>query len=234
MSATAKTSRLRLIVLQALVFSLFATLFARLYYLQVVTGDDYHAKAASQSVREVVQQPARGLIVDDMGRPLVTNRKAWVVEIDENVLSQLASGDRAELLKRVSRATKVSVADIEKALADWNGSRYQPVPVASDVPEKVALTILEQSEDYPAVVAEQQSVRAYPEPFGVNLAHVLGYLSPVTEGEYETAKKTKDPSLNATSQSDGRAWRRSTTSGSEAPGPHLGRRRLARAPARRR
>ncbi|GAB7004581.1 penicillin-binding protein 2 [Nocardioides sp. AN3] len=204
MSATAKTSRLRLIVLQALVFSLFATLFARLYYLQVVTGDDYHAKAASQSVREVVQQPARGLIVDDMGRPLVTNRKAWVVEIDENVLSQLASGDRAELLKRVSRATKVSVADIEKALADWNGSRYQPVPVASDVPEKVALTILEQSEDYPAVVAEQQSVRAYPEPFGVNLAHVLGYLSPVTEGEYETAKKTKDPSLNATS-SVGRA-----------------------------
>jgi penicillin-binding protein 2 len=199
MNATAKTSRLRLIVLQALVFSLFATLLVRLYYLQVVTGDTYSAKAASQSVREVVTQPARGLIVDDMGRPLVTNRKAWVVEVDKNVLAELAPGDRAELLARVAKATKVSVADIQKALADWNGSRYQPVPIAEDVPEKVALAILEQPEDYPAVVAEQQSVRAYPRPYGVNLAHVLGYLSPVTEDEYDTAKKADDPSLNATS-----------------------------------
>src|SRR4051812_4088501 len=199
MSATAKTSRLRLIVLQALVFSLFVTLFARLYYLQVVTGDTYHAKAASQSVREVVTQPARGLIVDDMGRPLVTNRKAWVVEVDKNVLAELAPGDRAELLTRVGKATKVSVADIQKTLADWNGSRYQPVPIASDVPEKVALAILEQPEDYPAVVAEQQSVRSYPQPFGINLAHVLGYLSPITEDEYDTATKQEDPSLNATS-----------------------------------
>jgi penicillin-binding protein 2 len=199
MSSTATTSRLRLIVLQALVFSLFATLLVRLYYLQVVTGDTYHAKAASQSVREVVEQPARGLIVDDMGRPLVTNRKAWVVEIDKNVLAQLAAVDRAELTQRVAKATKVSVSDIEKALADWNGSRYQPVPIASDVPEKVALSILEQPEDYPAVVAEQQSVRAYPRPFDINLAHVLGYLSPVTGDEYDTASKRQDPSLNATS-----------------------------------
>lgn len=199
MSATARTSRLRLIVLQALVLSLFATLLVRLYYLQVVTGDTYSAKAASQSVREVVTQPARGLIVDDMGRPLVTNRKAWVVEVDKNVLAELAPADRAELLARVGKATKVSVADIEKALADWNGSRYQPVPIAEDVPENVALRILEQPEDYPAVVAEQQSVRAYPRPFGVNLAHVLGYLSPVTEDEYDTARKQNDPSLNATS-----------------------------------
>lgn len=199
MSGTARTSRLRLVVLQALVLSLFATLLARLYYVQVVSGDAYHAKAASQSLREVVEQPARGLIVDDEGRPLVTNRKAWVVEIDKTVLGELGEDDRAELLKRVSRAVDVPVPEIEKALADWNGSRYQPVPIAEDVKEKVALGILEQPEDYPGVVAEQQSVRAYPRPFGVNLAHVLGYLSPVTEDEYDTARRQDDPSLNATS-----------------------------------
>ena len=54
----ATASRLRLVVIQALVFSLFATLFARLYYLQVVSGEEYHAQAASQSVREIVVQPA--------------------------------------------------------------------------------------------------------------------------------------------------------------------------------
>ena len=37
-------SRLRLLVIQALVFSLFATLFVRLYYLQVVSGADYQPR----------------------------------------------------------------------------------------------------------------------------------------------------------------------------------------------
>ena len=49
MTGTGDRSRLRLIVIQALVFSLFATLFARLYYLQVVSGDEYTAAAADQS-----------------------------------------------------------------------------------------------------------------------------------------------------------------------------------------
>ena len=71
--------RLRLIVVQALVLSLFVTLFARLWYIQVLGGEAYQAQAAEQSVRELVVQPARGLIVDDMGRPLVANRTSWVV-----------------------------------------------------------------------------------------------------------------------------------------------------------
>ncbi|WP_300679039.1 penicillin-binding protein 2 [Nocardioides sp.] len=197
--STGTTSRLRLIVLQALVFSLFATLLVRLWYLQVDQGPTYTAKAASQSVRNVTVQPDRGLIVDDMGRPLVTNTKVWVVSIDKNTLAKLDDADEPILLKRVSKAVGVSVADIQKALDDWNGSRYEPVEIAEDVPEKVALAILEQPEDYPAVVATQQSVRDYPQPYGVNLAHVLGYLSPITETEYDAAKKASDPSLNATS-----------------------------------
>ena len=72
-------SRLRLVVVQALVFSLFATLFVRLYYLQVVGGEGYQAQAANQSVRDIVVQPQRGLIVDDQGRPLVANRTSWVI-----------------------------------------------------------------------------------------------------------------------------------------------------------
>ena len=43
--------------MQALVFSLLATLFAELCYLQVFSGDDYQAMAADQSVRDIVVQP---------------------------------------------------------------------------------------------------------------------------------------------------------------------------------
>ena len=59
--------------------------------------------------------------------------------------------------------------------------------------------MLEQPEDFPGVLAEQQSVRAYPAPYGINVAHVLGYLSPITEEEYDQAKQDGDRSVNGAS-----------------------------------
>ena len=206
----ARRSRLRLVVIQVLVFSLFATLVARVYYLQVVGGEHYRAEAASQSVREIVQQPARGLIVDAMGRPLVANRTSWVVSIDTTLLDKLGERDRGRLVARVAAAVHVPARRISASLLPcgsegarrgrcWNGSPYQPVPVAVDVRRSVALRILEQPEDFPSVLAEQQSLRSYPSPYGVNLAHVLGYLSPVTEDELDRARRDDDASVNAAS-----------------------------------
>jgi len=203
-------SRLRLVVIQALVFSLFATLLVRLWYLQVVTGEEYTAQAASQSVREVVVQPQRGLIVDDQGRPLVTNRTSWVVSVDRGTLAKMSEDEQAAVLRRVAKVTGVRVARIRLKLQTcgdegskpkvcWNGSPIQPVPVAVDVPQPSALRVLEQPEDFPAVLADQQSLRAYPRPFGVNLAHVLGYLSPITGDELDAAGADGDRSVNGAS-----------------------------------
>jgi penicillin-binding protein 2 len=203
-------SRLRLVVIQALVFSLFATLLVRLYYLQVVSGDEYAAQAASQSVREVVVQPQRGLIVDDEGRPLVANRTSWVVSVDRGTLAKLSDSEQRALLHRVARVTDVGVPRIhrlpttcgdDKAVQGdcWNGSPFQPVPVAVDVPQPMALRVLEQPEDFPGVTAEQQSLRAYPAPYGINAAHLLGYLSPITGEEYDQAKQDGDKSVNGAS-----------------------------------
>ncbi|MCW2793247.1 MAG: Peptidoglycan glycosyltransferase [Nocardioides sp.] len=214
-AASTTRGRLRLIVIQVLVFSLFATLFARLYYLQVVSGEEYHAQAASQSVREIVVQPQRGLIVDDMGRPLVANRTSWVVSVDRTLLGKMSEHQQRVLIERLALVVDQTPAGIRKRLVTcgdagsvvgtcWNGSPYQPVPVATDVRQGQALRVLEQPEDYPSVLAEQQSVRAYPRPFGVNLAHVLGYLSPITEQEYDTARDDDDRSVNGAS-SVGRA-----------------------------
>jgi penicillin-binding protein 2 len=206
----AERSRLRLIVVQVLVFSLFGTLLARLYYLQVVSGDSYRQAAASQSLREVVVQPQRGLIVDDQGRPLVANRTAWVVSVDRTLLGKLPQHDRMVVLNRLAAVVRTPVKRIEQVLVTcgdpgttrgrcWNGSPYQPVPVATDVRQAVALRILEQPEDYPAVVAQQQSVRAYPSPYGVNLADIVGYLSPITAGELTRARRDHDDSVNGAS-----------------------------------
>jgi penicillin-binding protein 2 len=203
-------SRLRLIVVQAIVLSLFVTLFARLWYLQVLGGEAYQAQAADQSVREIVVQPARGLIVDDMGRPLVANRTSWVVTVDRTLLKKMDAEDQEALLRRVARTVGSTYKDVvartllcgePEAVSGtcWNGSPYQPVPVAEDVPQETAVSILEQSENYPAVLAESTSVRAYPSPYGINAAHLLGYLSPITEEELDEAEEEGDTSVHGAS-----------------------------------
>ncbi len=207
---SAQNTRLRLVVVQVLAFSLFATLFVRLYYLQVIGGETYQAQAANQSVRDIVVQPQRGLIVDSQGRPLVANRTSWVISVDRTLLGKLEQDQRTELVRRVAVVVDAEPQDVEASLVTcgdpgsvrdvcWNGSPYQPVPVATDVSKDVALRVLEQPEDYPGVLAEQQSVRSYPRPYGINLAHVLGYLSPITEDEYDLAAERDDRSLNGAS-----------------------------------
>ena len=208
-------SRRRLLVVQALLLALFSTLFVRLYYLQVIGGDDYQAQAADQSVRDIIVQPQRGLVIDAQGRPLVNNRPAWQVSLDRNIVDKMAADERAELLRRVgvvldqspkriaSKLVSCSAADAKPDTC-WNGSPYQPVPIAQDVAEGVVLRVLEQQEDFPGVVADQSSTRSYPAPFGINLAHVLGYLSPITEDEFTEAQEREDASVNGAS-SVGRA-----------------------------
>lgn len=207
---SSRRGRLRLFVLQVLMLSLFATLFARLWYLQVLTGEEYQAKAAEQSVRDVVVQPVRGLIVDAMGRSLVTNRTSWVVSVDRTVLNKLDDKARAALLRKVALTVKEPYAEVvartrlcgtDKAVSGtcWNGSPFQPIPVAEDVPQVIAIQISEQTEDFPGVLARAESVRSYPSPFGINAAGIIGYLSPVTGEELDEAEETGDQSLNGAS-----------------------------------
>ncbi len=202
--------RLRLGVIQVLVLTLFLTLFGRLWYLQVFSGDDYQAKAADQSVRDIVVQPARGLIVDDMGRPLVANRTSWVVTVDRNLLQKLGSRTQKRLLERIGESVDVPYKTIRartricgepksQSGLCWNGSPYQPVPVAKDIPQQTALMIMEQNEDFPAVIVQAQAVRSYPSPYGINAAHILGYLSPITEDELDRAKADDDESVHGAS-----------------------------------
>jgi penicillin-binding protein 2 len=203
-------SRWRLFVLQVLMLSLFLTLLTRLWYIQILSGEAYQAQAADQSVRELVVQPARGLIVDDMGRPLVANRTSWVVSLDRTLFHKLGEAERDQLLHRVARAVKEPYRKVRarslicgepgsKQGTCWNGSPYQPVPVAEDVRQQVAVSIMEQQEDFPAVLVESQNVRAYPSPYGINAAHVLGYLSPITEAELDEAKAQHDTSVHGAS-----------------------------------
>ena len=200
-------SSLRIVVLRVMVVSILLTLLGRLAYLQVAEGARYRSAASDNRIREVVTPAARGQVLDDMGRPLVTNRTALVVSVTRSVVhSQPERGRR--VLDRLARVIGIPAAQIEMLITPcgerlkdgsranrktgcWNGSPYQPVPVASyasDKPAEVAkvLRIEEHQEDFPGVQAEYRAVREYP---GRSLAaHVLGYLGPLSEDDLKKEK----------------------------------------------
>jgi len=189
-------SNLRLLVLAVLVASLLGTLLTRAFYLQVMEGAEYRAAAADNTVREIVDPAVRGLILDQAGRPLVANRTSVVVTIDRQELAK-EDDDGAAVIKRLAAILDTPAARIRERLKPcgtegakpppvcWNGSPYQPVPVAKDVDTQTALTIMEKRSDFPGVTAHLEAIREYPAPFNVNAAHTLGYLGPVTEEQLE-------------------------------------------------
>ena len=77
---------LRVAVLGGIAFVLFAIVFFRLGYLQVLSGDQYLQQARDNRVRELRVQAPRGDIVDRNGHVLVENRAATVVQLDPESL----------------------------------------------------------------------------------------------------------------------------------------------------
>ena len=77
---------LRVAVLGVIAFALFGIVFFRLWFLQVLSGDQYLQQARDNRVREVRVEAPRGSIVDRNGQPLVENRVATVVQLDPEKL----------------------------------------------------------------------------------------------------------------------------------------------------
>ena len=67
---------MRVAVLGGFAFVLFAVIFFRLWFLQVLTGDDYVNQARDNRIRKVKIEAPRGNIVDRNGRTLVKTRAA--------------------------------------------------------------------------------------------------------------------------------------------------------------
>ncbi|MET9274812.1 penicillin-binding protein 2 [Kribbella sp. NPDC003557] len=210
-------ARLRLFVIGVLVFSLLCTLFGRLWYMQVMSNADYSQAATQQHIRQVLVPAPRGTIVDSQGRTLVGNRVSVMITVDRSVLAKLPESQQNVVLTRLAKVLGQKPKDLKartmlcgepgasKPPACWNGTPYQPIPVAKDVSEQVAIEVMERREDFPGIAADSQTLRAYPAPFKVNAAHILGYLSPITTEELEDMDKAGQDSVPHRSDLVGRA-----------------------------
>jgi penicillin-binding protein 2 len=191
-------ARLSLLVVQIFIFSLLVGLLGRLFYLQVAAGPKYRDAALSIQSRDVVTPATRGLIVDSSGVPLALNRVGIAVTVDRTKIDRQPDKGVA-VLRSLATLLNLQYADIyqrtrlcgELAKGSragcWTGSRFQPIPITKEADPEIALRIVERSDQYPGVFATPVSIRNYPANAGVNGAHLLGYVGPLTDADLSGA-----------------------------------------------
>ncbi len=77
----------RFSVYSAVVSAVVFLIIGRLFWMQIVQGDDYLQKAQQQQLRSITIKAPRGDILDRYGRPLVTNKTGYSLQIQKTTLS---------------------------------------------------------------------------------------------------------------------------------------------------
>jgi penicillin-binding protein 2 len=201
-------SQLRLVVLGVLVVSLVFTLIGRLWYLQVLNGKQYSQSVIRTYTRDIVTQPARGIVYDDTGQPLIDNKTALVVSVNRTTLNQQADGGKA-VLGRLATLLHKPYALLQHETQEcgrasngktitapcWTGSPYQPIPVSEVKPDtthaKRALQIEDLQDEFPGVSVQLAAVRNYPRPDGANASTILGYINGISEAQLAKLSATQ-------------------------------------------
>ncbi len=174
---------LRVAIIGGVALALFAVVFFRLWYLQVLSGDKYETEATSNQVRKIKVQAPRGEIVDREGRVLVNNRTGLAVRVTPDELPE-DDGERREVFKRLGRVLGVDSAEIERGVErQLKALPYSPATVKQDVPQKLVYFLFENQEDFPGVTVEQVFLREYPHrEVG---AHLFGTVGEITKEQQD-------------------------------------------------
>src|SRR5581483_11932588 len=85
---------LRVAVVGSLALAMFAIIFFRLWFLQVLSGDQYLAQATVNRVRDIAVPAPRGEILDAGGAVLVDSRQTRAVQISPPALPHSPRGQR--------------------------------------------------------------------------------------------------------------------------------------------
>ncbi len=197
---------LRAAIVGSFALAMFAIIFFRLWFLQVLSGDQYLAQASQNRVRNVAIPAARGDIVDRSGSILVDSRSAIAVQISPADLpvrlvagpdlvrppaSDIAVYNRlARVLGMPTRRRSCSVAaygvvrmspigcEVAQQLAVLP---YADVTVRTDVSREVEYYLAERQEQFPGVEVQHVYLRNYP--LGTLAAQLFGTVGPINKSE---------------------------------------------------
>src|SRR2546427_3096440 len=166
--------RIRLAVVGVVIVSIFATLVARLWYLQFLAATQLRSAVEANRTRSIIEPAPRGRIFDANGQVMADNRLSLTVVIDPPTFhdTDVTLGRLATLLS--TRGSKLTSSDLRRRYEDPRASPYGPRAVASDVTKETAIEIREHPELFPGVSVQTRVVRCYASGPARPLAPHLG------------------------------------------------------------
>ncbi len=164
--------------------TLAAVLMGRMYYLQVLESDQYKMLAEENRISMRLLAPPRGLVLDRFGQELASNRQNYRV-----VLIAEQTKGVAETLDRLARIIPIYPHQRSRVLREVKRKRpFVPIKVAENLTWEEFTRVNVQLPDLPGVQPDVGEGRYYP--MGLKTAHVVGYVSSVSEADL-----TGDPLL---------------------------------------
>jgi penicillin-binding protein 2 len=168
--------QVRVLSLAVLIALVFTVLGARLWYLQVLTGEEYNVMAQNTGTMTVKNPAQRGVVYDRDGEILANNVPGLNVTAIPNEISREKVGELAEVLG----ADPNSVQERYDAAVDL-GAAYSPILVKENADQAAVTYVSERTREFGGVQVNDDWVRSYPE--GNLASHVLGYTGAVTQDE---------------------------------------------------
>ncbi len=169
--------QLRMALAVGVVFLAFTGVGARLWYLQVVQGEELRSLSENNRIRLVRVPAARGVVYDRNGELLIDNRPSFdAIFVPED------ARDRRQVLGKVAEY----LGDQESALhqlvrAPSGRPPYQGIVLRRDLDWPGVVALETHQLDLPGVSLQVGPKRYYP--YGPLAAHLLGYVGEVSERE---------------------------------------------------
>lgn len=153
----------------------------RLRSMQLEHADEYRMLSDGNSIKIRLLPPARGLIHDRRGVLIAGNEQNYRVTLTR----EEAGGDVESVLRRLSRLIPINDARMEELLTEFSRrSAITPIVLADRLTWEQFSSIAVNAPALPGVTPESGLSRVYPRSF--DLAHVLGYVGPVSD--YDLSK----------------------------------------------
>jgi penicillin-binding protein 2 len=167
----------RLLILRVGLFLVVALLGLRLWHLQIREGPYYRDLSENNRTRQVLLEPARGLIYDRHGVLLANNVPSFSLYVTLEDVK-----DREVLVEQLADLLGLDPALIRKKLGG-KGGKLLPRKIKDRMTLRDAMLVESHRLDLPGVMVEVESQRNYPG--GVTAAHLLGYVGEISPEQLE-------------------------------------------------
>ncbi len=196
---------LRVAIIGSFALAMFAIIFFRLWFLQVLSGNQYLAQARTNRVREISIAAPRGEILDSAGNVLVDSKPAIAVQISPPDLPRSGRA-RKRLYRRLAAVIGMSNARIKCPVDGRGVLRLEPiacdvaqgvallpyanVTIKADVSRYVLYYLSERQSAFPGVTVQQIWLRSYPfHTLAAQLFGTVGRISCISRGNCELRER---------------------------------------------